>query len=157
MALAVGAAQPEYVALNTLGTITCTLTDVDRGLRLLEVALAMAEAHGDAQEQMRGWWNLFANTCTAARWEEALVRYDAAAAALRRLGQGHLVPSLQVNAADCLHRLGRWDEAEQMILDARRHQRAASTRCASPSSTWGAGTSTPPAPTWSASVPRSRS
>ena len=123
MALAVGAAQPEYVALNTLGTIVCTLTDVDQGLRLVEAALGMAEAHGDAQEQMRGWWNLFANTFSAARWEEALVRFDEAAAALRRLGQGHLVPSLQVNAADCLHRLGRWDEAERTIQDARRQQR----------------------------------
>ena len=107
-----------------MGTITCTLEDVDLGLRLLEAALGTAEAYGDAQEQMRRWWNLFANTFSAARWEEALVRFEDAAAALRRLGQGHLVPSLQVNAADCLHRLGRWDEAEQMIEDARRQQRA---------------------------------
>jgi hypothetical protein len=45
---------------------------VDEGLRLLEAALGMAEAHGDAQEQMRGYWNLFANTFSAARWAEAL-------------------------------------------------------------------------------------
>jgi DNA-binding CsgD family transcriptional regulator len=123
LALAVGAAQPEYVALNTLGTITCTLENVDQGLRLLEAALGMAEANGDPEEQMRGWWNLFANTFSAARWEEALVRFDEASAALRRLGQGHLLPSLQVTAADCLHRLGRWDEAERTIQDARRQQR----------------------------------
>jgi tetratricopeptide (TPR) repeat protein len=84
MAQAVGAAQPESVALNTLGTITCTLEDVDLGLRLLEAALGMAKAYGDAQEQMRGWWNPFATTFSAARW----------------------------------------DEAEQMIEDARRQQRA---------------------------------
>jgi DNA-binding CsgD family transcriptional regulator len=124
MARAVGAAQPEYSALNTLGTITCTLEDVDEGLRLLEAALAMAEAHGDAQEQMRGWWNLFANTFSAARWEEALRRFEVAAVALPRLGQSHLVPPLQANAADCLHRLGRWDEAERMMQDARSRQRA---------------------------------
>jgi tetratricopeptide (TPR) repeat protein len=93
-------------------------------LRLLDEALRMAEAHGDAQEQMRGYWNLFANTFCAARWEDTLVRFHDAAGALRRLGQGHLVPALQVNAADCLHRLGRWDEAERMVQDARLHQRA---------------------------------
>jgi DNA-binding CsgD family transcriptional regulator/tetratricopeptide (TPR) repeat protein len=124
MARAVGARQPEYFALNTLGTITCTLEDVDEGLRLLDEALRMAEAHSDAQEQMRGYWNLFANTFSAARWEDALVRFHDAAAALRRLGQGHLVPALQVNAADCLHRLGRWDETERMVQDACLHQRA---------------------------------
>jgi tetratricopeptide (TPR) repeat protein len=124
MARAVGAGQPEYVALNTLGTITCTLEDVDKGLQLLDEAIGLAEAAGDAQEQVRGHWNLFANTETAGRWEDALVRFDAAAAALRRLGQSHLVPSLQVSAAECLFRLGRWDEAEQALEDARRHQPA---------------------------------
>jgi DNA-binding CsgD family transcriptional regulator/tetratricopeptide (TPR) repeat protein len=124
LARAVGAARPAYVALGTLGTITCTLQDVDEGLAQLEEALRLAEANGDAQEQMRDWWNLFANTETAGRWEDALVRFDAAAAALRRLGQGHLVVPLQVAASECLFRLGRWDEAEEMVAGARRHQRA---------------------------------
>jgi DNA-binding CsgD family transcriptional regulator/tetratricopeptide (TPR) repeat protein len=123
MARAVEAAKPEYVALATLGTVTCTLQDVDEGLALLEEALRLAEANGDAQEQLRGWWNLFANTETAGRWEDALVRFDAAATALRRLGQGHLVTPLQVAAAECLFRLGRWDEAERMVEDARLGQR----------------------------------
>jgi tetratricopeptide (TPR) repeat protein len=122
MARAVGAAQPEYIALNTLGTVTCTLDDVDEGLALLEEALPLAEAHGDAEEQMRSYWNLYSTTMSATRWEEALARFDRAAAALRRLGQGHLVPGLQVSAADVLHRLGRWDEAERVVEDARRQQ-----------------------------------
>jgi hypothetical protein len=88
------------------------------------IPVARFVGRGDAQEQMRGYWNLFANTFSAARWEDALVRFHDAAGALRRLGQGHLVPALQVNAADCLHRLGRWDEAERMVQDARLHQRA---------------------------------
>jgi hypothetical protein len=68
MARAVGAGQPEFVALNTLGTVTCTLVDVDAGLRLLEEALRLAVAHGDAQEQMRSHWNLYSTTMSATRW-----------------------------------------------------------------------------------------
>ena len=110
--------------MNTLGTIVCTTEDVDDGLVLIGEALAMARENGDALEQMRGYWNLFANSFSAARWEDALVRFREAADALPRLGQGHLVPELQVTAADCLVRLGRWDEAERMVEDARRRQRA---------------------------------
>jgi DNA-binding CsgD family transcriptional regulator/tetratricopeptide (TPR) repeat protein len=120
----VGAPRAEYVALNTLGTIVCTTEDVDAGLGLVAEALRMAEANDDALEQMRGYWNLFANSFAAARWEQTLVRFREAADALPRLGQAHLVPELQVIAADCLVRLGRWDEAERMVADARSRQRA---------------------------------
>jgi DNA-binding NarL/FixJ family response regulator len=124
IARTVGAPQPEYLALNTLGTIVCTTEDVDAGLQLIAEALAMARQHGDAQEQMRGYWNLFANSFSAARWDEALVRFHEAEDALPRLGQAHLVASLQVYASDCLVRLGRWDEAERMVDEARLRQRA---------------------------------
>ena len=120
----VGATRAEYVAMNTLGTIICTTEDVDAGLALVGEALGMARANDDALEQMRGYWNLFANSFSAARWNEALVRFREAAEAFPRLGQGHLVPELQVTAADCLVRLGRWDEAERMVADARLRQRA---------------------------------
>jgi DNA-binding CsgD family transcriptional regulator len=119
----VGTPEPEYVALNTLGTIVCTTEDVDAGLRLVAEAFRMAQANGDALEQMRGYWNLFANSFTAARWEDALLRFHEAADALPRLGQAHLIPELQVTAADCVLRLGRWDEAEAMVAQARLWQR----------------------------------
>ncbi|MGH2734660.1 MAG: ATP-binding protein, partial [Actinomycetota bacterium] len=124
MARAVASEGAEYFALNTLGTITCTLDDVDEGLRLLERALHMAEAHGDAQEQMRGHWNIFSNLQTAGRWELAVLKFGVAADALPRLGMGHLVAPLEVSAADCLFRLGRWPEADRMIENARSRQQA---------------------------------
>ena len=68
MARTVGAPEAEYTALNTLGTLVCATEDVDAGLDLVGTALLMAEEHGDALEQMRGYWNLFANTFAAARW-----------------------------------------------------------------------------------------
>ena len=43
--------------------------------------------------------------------------------ALPRLGQGHQLTELRVNAADCLFRLGRWDDALHLIEEARRRQR----------------------------------
>ena len=123
MARTVGAPEAEYIALNTLGTLVCATEDVDAGLDLVGTALLMAEEHGDAQEQMRGYWNLFANTFAAARWEDALVRFQDAAYALPRLGQAHLVPELEISAADCLVRLGRWDEADGLVQEARQRQR----------------------------------
>jgi predicted ATPase/DNA-binding CsgD family transcriptional regulator len=123
LARAVGAKQPEYFALNTLGTVICTLEDVDKGLRLLGRALDMAVQNGDAQEQRRAYWNLYASTLDAGWWEEALKTFDVVGEALRILGQGHLVPVLHVSAADCHFRLGRWDEAERMIETGRTRQR----------------------------------
>ncbi len=83
----------------------------DRGCRCRPRAHHRCIGQGPGErgrvEQMRGYWNLFANAFCAARWEDALVRFRDAADALPRLGQGHLVPELQVTAADCLVRLGR--------------------------------------------------
>jgi DNA-binding CsgD family transcriptional regulator/tetratricopeptide (TPR) repeat protein len=123
MARAAGATHAEYMTLDTLGTIVCTEEDVDAGLALVERARAMAEEAGDSFEHMRAVWNLYANTFSAARWEEALEVFDVVRDVFPRLGQGHLVLELQLSAADCLMRLGRWDEAEEMIADAQRRQR----------------------------------
>ena len=123
MARVVGAAYPEYSAMITLGTVRCTMDDVDAGLRLINDALRMARDHGDAFEQMRAYWNLFSNTFSAARWEDALARFSEAEEALPRLGQGHQLTELRVNAADCLFRLGRWGDALHLIEEARRRQR----------------------------------
>jgi ATP/maltotriose-dependent transcriptional regulator MalT len=126
MARSVGATRAEYIAVDTLGTLVCTQEDVDRGLVLLERALAMAKEAGDSFEQMRALWNIFANTFSAARWEEVLRLFEIIRREFPRLGQAHEVIELQANAADCLMRLGRWDEAEELVADARRRQRPGS-------------------------------
>ena len=126
MARSVGATRAEYIALDTLGTLVCTQEDVDRGLALLEHSLAMAKEAADSFEQMRALWNMLANTFSAARWEEVLRLFDFIRREFPRLGQAHEVIELQMNAADCLMRLGRWDEAEEFLADARRRQRPGS-------------------------------
>ena len=123
VARSVGAAQAEYYALQTLGTVTSALDDVDEGLRLHREAARMASAHGDVGQQWRCHWNLVADTITATRWEEALARFEEAAEALPRLGQEHRLVSLAPVVAVCLFRLGRWEEAEQLIEEASRRRR----------------------------------
>jgi DNA-binding CsgD family transcriptional regulator/tetratricopeptide (TPR) repeat protein len=118
VARSVGAAPAECYALQTLGTVTSAVDDVDEGLRLHREAARMASALGDVGQQWRCHWNLVADSITATRWEDALARFEEAAEALPRLGQEHRLVSLAPIVAACLFRVGRWEEAERLIEEA---------------------------------------
>ncbi len=110
----------EADALNTLGVLATVIDDVELGLATMQEALALAEQSGDAHQQMRAYWNTMACLSDAGEWERALRAFRIATEQLPRLGQGHLLPELYVNAADILMKLGRWDEAEATIDEANR-------------------------------------
>jgi DNA-binding CsgD family transcriptional regulator/tetratricopeptide (TPR) repeat protein len=120
LARQVGSLAAESDALNTLGVLTCTLTDVADGLAMMRAALSAAQRCGDAHQQMRSRWNEFACLFEAGEWDPALVASDGLTVELPRLGQAHLLPELFGNVADILMRLGRWDEAQATIDEANR-------------------------------------
>ena len=119
MARACGSVLAESDALNTLGVLATMIDDVERGIALIRAARELAEQSGDPHQQMRSYWNAVSCLSDAGDWERALVAFHEAEAQLPRLGLGHLLPDLFANAADILLRLGRWDEAQAIVDEAR--------------------------------------
>lgn len=118
MARRVGAADVTCDALVTLGTLQCYLDDDSAGIALLEEALAMAGAAGDAHQQMRGLWNLYVCAAESGRLDEAARRARAALDTLPRIGHGHLLPELYRHLQSELVSLGRFDEAHLARVEA---------------------------------------
>ena len=109
------ASDAENDALNTLGVLTCDLDGVDDGLAMIRSALHKARHRFDAHQQMRAHWNLFVCLFHAARWEDALVCFEESRTALARLGEAHLLAEQYRYVADILVRLGRWNEADELL------------------------------------------
>ncbi len=119
MARACGSVLAESDALNTLGVLATMIDDVELGISLIRTARELAERSGDPHQQMRSYWNAVSCLSDAGEWERALVAFHEAEAQLPRLGLEHLLPDLFANAADILLRLGRWDEAQAIVDEAR--------------------------------------
>lgn len=120
IAQATDAVLAEADARNTLGVVVATTDDVERGLALIREARVLGLRCGDQHQQMRSIWNTVACTFDAGEWERVLDAYRDAVDALPALGLRHLVPELDVIAADVLMRLGRWDQAEATVEESRR-------------------------------------
>ena len=118
VAVETGEVNAEIQARNTLGNAVCTLEDVDRGLSIIEGALELGRRAGDAHEQARSIWNLQANRYLGARLTDYVDHAEETIASLR-ITQPHWVLDHMVDAADALHLLGRWQEADAMIEAAR--------------------------------------
>jgi DNA-binding CsgD family transcriptional regulator len=110
----------EADALNTLGYVVTTAQSVESGLTLIAQAAERALAAGDAHQQMRALWNTFCSLLEAAEWQRALDAFTRADAELPRLGQDHLLPELWGYAVEVLWRTGRWQEAQDRLVEARR-------------------------------------
>ena len=118
MARQVGSALVECQALNTLGAAAAYLDDAVAGVAHIERALELAVACGDAEEQMRSYWNRAVCVSEGGDRKDAIEYQRAAIEALPRLGQAHLLPELYTYLADDLTRLGRWNEAREVIDEA---------------------------------------
>ena len=118
-ARAAGAQLWESHALNTLGCDLAMEGDVDAGLAYLRQSIEIAKALGDPDALNRGYGNLSSVLLDSGRLEEAAASAAAFAAAFNRgaVGQkwGISVEGAANNAAEALHRLGRWDEADALI------------------------------------------
>jgi DNA-binding CsgD family transcriptional regulator/tetratricopeptide (TPR) repeat protein len=119
LAAATGAAHAAISAQNTLGNVDCVLEGLDLGLREMRDAMERARVSGDPFEEMRGFWNIWANLLYAGRWHDALDAYQELVLALPRLGFAYEMPEVMVRTAQALMQLGRWDEAVSMVEDAR--------------------------------------
>jgi DNA-binding CsgD family transcriptional regulator/tetratricopeptide (TPR) repeat protein len=115
IARAVGARMEEGHALNTLGCILADRGDIDQGLALVRESLAIAEELGNPDQLYRAYNNLAHVLGTAGRLEEA--------AALVFEGDskddkfiGIRLGAAGQNSADSLIRLGRLEEAEDLLL-----------------------------------------
>jgi ATP/maltotriose-dependent transcriptional regulator MalT len=114
VARAVGARMEEGHALNTLGCILGDRGDIDQGLALVRESLAIAEELGNPDQLYRAYNNLAHVLGTAGRLEEA--------AALVFEGDskddkfiGIRLGAAGQNSAESLIRLGRLDEADDLL------------------------------------------
>ena len=117
IARAVGARAEEGQATNTLGVVRAHLGDVDEGIALLRRALEIAEELVDPDSLNRGYSNLSHLLFLSGRLE------DAAAVTLDGLASGEVLGGIRLNAAAlnssfALLRLGRWDEATALVVEA---------------------------------------
>jgi len=116
-AQAAGARAEEGHALNTLGVARAHLGHSDEGIDLLRDALVIAEELVDPDSLNRGYANLSHLLYLSGRLE------DSAAVTLDGLASGEALGGIRLNAAAlnssfALLRLGRWDEANELVLEA---------------------------------------
>jgi DNA-binding CsgD family transcriptional regulator len=119
VAVPTGAVEAEIRARNTLGETICILEDLDRGLSMIDEALDLARRTGNAHEQARALWNMQANRFFGGRMAE-FVEHSGSTIATLRVTQPHWIVDHMVDTADALQVLGRWEEADAMLDDARR-------------------------------------
>jgi DNA-binding CsgD family transcriptional regulator/tetratricopeptide (TPR) repeat protein len=114
VARAVGARMEEGHAINTLGCILSDRGDIEQGIALVRESLAVAEELGNPDQLYRAYNNLAHVLGTAGRLEEAaeLVfegdNKDAKFIGIRLGAAGQ-------NSAESLIRLGRLDEADDLL------------------------------------------
>ena len=115
IAQAVGARAEEGHALNTLGVcIAEQHGDFDAGIALLGRARAIAEEIGHPDDLNRAYANLTHVLMSAGRLEEtARVVFDGIAQGERLVGVR--LNGAGQNSAEALIRLGRWDEADDLL------------------------------------------
>ncbi len=113
-ARAAGARMEEGHALNTLGCVLADRGDIDQGLALVRESLAIAEELGNPDQLYRAYNNVAHVLCLGGRHEEA--------ARLVFEGDGPNDKFIGIrlgaagqNSAEALMRLGRLDEAEDLL------------------------------------------
>jgi DNA-binding CsgD family transcriptional regulator/tetratricopeptide (TPR) repeat protein len=114
IARAVGARAPEGHALCTLGVCLASRDDFDGGLARIREALVIAEELGEPYDLNRVYTNLTAVLADAGYLEEA------ADIVFSGLADGERLVGIRLNgagrnSAEALVRLGRWDEAEELL------------------------------------------
>jgi DNA-binding CsgD family transcriptional regulator len=111
VARAAGALAVEVHALNTLGTVTGRLGDVEGGLARLEESRRLAGELGLAKDETRACVNLSDLLDDLGRFEEAVAIASDGIEVARAAGlQRTFGAFLAGNAAASLYNLGRWDE-----------------------------------------------
>jgi DNA-binding CsgD family transcriptional regulator len=120
IARAVGALAEEGHALNTLGCDLGYLGEPGAAVAHLDRARRIAEEVGDLDDLGRAYLNLSELLARPLnRLDEALALAHEGIEMSRRVGlAGDYGVSLQTNAADVLFRLGRWEEAAEVLRDA---------------------------------------
>lgn len=115
-----GAVAEECRPLLTAGSTAARLGDLQRGLRFIDQAQAIARDHNLAIEAMRVHLHRGRALQAYAAWDEALTVYTVGAAEAPKLGMARrYVWRFQVLAARMLFKLGRWDESGSAIREAR--------------------------------------
>jgi len=117
IAWAAGARAEAGHAMNSLGVVRAHLGTVDEGIDLLRGALQIAEDLRDPDSLNRAYANLSHLLYLAGRLE------DSAAVTLDGLAAGEVLGGIRLNAAAlnssfALLRLGRWDEATALVIEA---------------------------------------
>jgi tetratricopeptide (TPR) repeat protein len=85
-----------------------------------ELALASYTAAGNLLGQGHGLTNLAIRSVADGDWDAAVSRFEEAAALFNRVGDTASEANTTYNRADVLQRQGRYDEAEPLLLAARR-------------------------------------
>jgi len=114
IARAVGARMEEGHALNTLGCILGDRGDIDQGLALVRQSLAIAEELGNADQLYRAYNNLAHVLGTAGRLEEAAGLVFEGDTTNDKF-MGIRLGAAGQNSAESLIRLGRLDEADDLL------------------------------------------
>jgi tetratricopeptide (TPR) repeat protein len=114
----VGARAEEGHALNTLGTALSSLGRVDEGIAHLHEARRVAEELGDAEDLSRANHNLVGSLLIEGRAEAALAEALEGREVAERLGTALLYGTgATAHAAEALVLLGRWEQAELLLID----------------------------------------
>lgn len=113
MARAVGARSEEGHATNTLGVCVAEMGRPDEGLGMLRDALAIATEVGDPDGLSRAYINLVQTLFDCGRLEEAVAVVEEVKAS-GALGSG--IVNTELNGAEALLRLGRWDESNEALI-----------------------------------------
>jgi ATP/maltotriose-dependent transcriptional regulator MalT len=117
IARSVGSAEIECSALNTLGAVVGVLGARDEGLELLHQSMRLAKRLGAPEELMRSYVNLGELLDQDGQVEDAAALALEGWRALRRR-LASLAPALASEGASRLMRLGRWDEAADVLAQA---------------------------------------
>ena len=113
-ARAVGARMEEGHALNTLGCIVTDRGDTDQGLSLLRESLVIAEELANPDQLYRGYNNLAHVLSLSGRLEEAAALvFESDGASDKYVGIR--LGAAGQNSAEALIRLGRLDEADDLL------------------------------------------
>jgi DNA-binding CsgD family transcriptional regulator len=122
---AVGAREPESIALNALGMLAAARGDAAEGVTRLNEALAIARELQSPQDISFAYGNLSHVLVVAGRLDEAVALCEEGLPELTRYGQDRQIGSLMLcNASDALIKAGRLAQAEGLIQQAlSRHPR----------------------------------
>lgn len=112
------AMEAEIRARNTLGETVCILDDLDRGLEIIGEAYELARRTGNAHEQARSLWNMQGNRYFGGRMADFVANSEPTIAILR-ITQPHWIADHMIDTADALQMLGRWEEADQVVANAK--------------------------------------